>query len=315
MLPCLPSLKDTDPLTLSNFRCKFTSKWLVRSDAILGIPMTVGTKPKQSLVGIELVRLLTYEGDRIFTTDRARQLAPRVGLKDAYLVEALYHLRRNNWIVSLRRGLYALSSMVPGVAIVHEFEVAAALVSPAMISHWSALHYHGLTEQIPRDVFVLTTTDAWIPRPKQGRAARSGSGFLAGNTLYRFIQVKPDRFFGGGQRWIGEVRVSITDLERTLLDGLSMPRYCGGFAEVLHAVQVGMDRLNIELISDYAVRLGVTTAKRLGWVLESQGVPRSELAVLAELPVKGYCKLDPMGPRKGSCNSRWMVQENLPGMV
>ena len=277
--------------------------------------MTVGTKPKQSLVGIELVRLLTYEGDRIFTTDRARQLAPRVGLKDAYLVEALYHLRRNNWIVSLRRGLYALSSMVPGVAIVHEFEVAAALVSPAMISHWSALHYHGLTEQIPRDVFVLTTTDAWIPRPKQGRTARSGSGFLAGNTLYRFIQVKPDRFFGGGQRWIGEVRVSITDLERTLLDGLSMPRYCGGFSEVLHAVQVGMDRLNIELISDYAVRLGVTTAKRLGWVLESQGVPRSELAVLAELPVKGYCKLDPMGPRKGSCNSRWMVQENLPGMV
>lgn len=312
---CLSSQKDTDPLTLSNFRCKFTSKRLVRSDAILGIPMTVGTKPKQSLVGIELVRLLTYEGDRIFTTDRARQLAPRVGLKDAYLVEALYHLRRNNWIVSLRRGLYALSSMVPGVAIVHEFEVAAALVSPAMISHWSALHYHGLTEQIPRDVFVLTTTDAWIPRPKQGRAARSGSGFLAGNTLYRFIQVKPDRFFGGGQRWIGEVRVSITDLERTLLDGLSMPRYCGGFAEVLHAVQVGMDRLNIELISDYAVRLGVTTAKRLGWVLESQGVPRSELAVLAELPVKGYCKLDPTGPRKGSCNSRWMVQENLPGMV
>ena len=277
--------------------------------------MTASTKPKQSLVGIELVRLLAYEGDRIFTTDRARKLAPRVGLKDAYLVEALYHLRRNNWIVSLRRGLYALSSMVPGVVAAHEFEAAAALVSPAMISHWSALHYHGLTEQIPRDVFVLTTTDAWIPRPRTDRVERFGSGFRAGDTTYRFIQVKPDRFFGGGQRWIGEVRVAMTDLERTLLDGLSMPRYCGGFAEVLHAVQVGMDRLNIELISEYAVRLGVTTAKRLGWVLEAQGVPRSELAMLAELPIKGYRKLDPTGPRKGSCNSRWMVQENLPGMV
>lgn len=279
--------------------------------------MAVGTKPKQSLVGIELVRLLAYEGDRIFTTDRARKLAPRVGLKDAYLVEALYHLRRNNWIVPLRRGLYALSSMVPGVATAHEFEVATALVSPAMISHWSALHYHGLTEQIPRDVFILTTTDAWIPRLSKDRAKRrrSGSGFLVGDTLYRFTQVKPDRFFGGGLRWIGEVRVPITDLERTLLDGLSMPRYCGDFAEVLHAAQVGMDRLNIELISEYAVRLGVTTAKRLGWVLESQGVPRSELAVLAKLPIKGYCKLDPTGPRKGSCNSRWMIQENLPGMV
>ena len=45
--------------------------------------MTTGTKPKRSLVGIELVRLLAYEGDRIFTTDRARDLTPRVGLKDS----------------------------------------------------------------------------------------------------------------------------------------------------------------------------------------------------------------------------------------
>ena len=277
--------------------------------------MPAGTKPKQSLVGIELVRLLAYEGDRIFTIDRARELAPRVGLKDAYLVEALHHLRRNNWIVSLRRGLYALSSTVPGVAAAHEFEVAMALVTPAMISHWSALHHHGLTEQIPRDVFVLTTTDASVPRSRKDRAERFGGGFLAGDTKYRFVQVKPDRFFGGEQRWIGEARVAMTDLERTLLDGLSRPRHCGGFAEVLHAIQVAMDRLNIELITSYAIRLGAPTVKRLGWMLDTLDVPGSELARLAALPIKGYCKLDPTGPRKGSCNSRWMVQENLPGMV
>ena len=62
--------------------------------------MTASTKPKQSLVGIELVRLLAYEGDRVFTTGRARELAPRVGLNDTYVAESLYHLRRNNWIVS-----------------------------------------------------------------------------------------------------------------------------------------------------------------------------------------------------------------------
>ena len=47
--------------------------------------MTTTTKPKRSLAGIELVRLLAYEGDRIFTTDRARELAPRAGLRDDYL--------------------------------------------------------------------------------------------------------------------------------------------------------------------------------------------------------------------------------------
>ena len=263
-----------------------------------------------------MVRLLAYEGDRIFTTDRARELAPRVGLKDAYLAEALYHLRKNNWIVSLRRGLYALSPTVPGVVAAHEFEVAMALVDPATISHWSALHYHGLTEQIPRDVFVLTTTDAWIPRPRKDEpGSRPRAGFPVGDTRYRFIQVKSDRFFGGEKVWIGEARVSITDLERTLLDGLSMPQQCGGFAEVLHALRVGMDRLNTERIIEYAIRLGVTTAKRLGWALESLGVPRSELEELVGLPIRGYRKLDPTGPRRGPCNGRWMVQENLPGMV
>ena len=108
--------------------------------------MSANTKLKRSLVGVALVRLIVHEGDRVFTANRARELAPRVGLNDSYLYEALYHLRKNGWIVSLRRGLYAVSSTVPGVMFAHEFEIAMALTSPAAISHWSAMHYHGLTE-------------------------------------------------------------------------------------------------------------------------------------------------------------------------
>ena len=63
--------------------------------------MATLTKPKRSMAGIELVRLLAYEGDRIFTTDRARELAPRAGLSDDYVLEALHHLRRNDWIVTV----------------------------------------------------------------------------------------------------------------------------------------------------------------------------------------------------------------------
>ena len=277
--------------------------------------MTANTKPKQSLVGIELVRLLAYEGDRIFTTDRARELAPRVGLKDAYVAESLYHLRRNNWIVSLRRGLYALSATVPGVAAAHEFEIAMALVDPATISHWSAFQHHGLTEQVPRDVFVLTTKGTWIPRSRESKQRRPSGSYVVGDTAYRFIQVKCDRFFGVEKVWVGDARVSVTDLERTLLDGLSMPQHCGDFAEVIHAFQVAKGQLDSRRITEYAVRLGVTTAKRLGWMLEALGVSSLELESLAALPIKGYRKLDPTGPRKGPCDSRWMVQENLPGMV
>ena len=107
--------------------------------------------------GTELVRRLAERGERIFTVKEAGQVASKVGLSAGYLHEGLHHLARSGWIVRLRKGLYALSGAVPGASPVHEFEIAMALVKPSAISHWSVLSHHGLTEQVPRKVFVLTT--------------------------------------------------------------------------------------------------------------------------------------------------------------
>jgi len=85
----------------------------------------------------ELVRALAAEGDRVFTVDRARELAPQAGLSASYLRQALHHLARSGWLVRLRKGLYTLSAATPGAIPAHEFEIAMALVHPAAISHWS----------------------------------------------------------------------------------------------------------------------------------------------------------------------------------
>jgi predicted transcriptional regulator of viral defense system len=112
-----------------------------------------------------------------------------------------------------------------------------ALADPAAVSHWSALNHHGLTEQAPRKAFVLTTIETAVPRARGAKAKQARGGYPVDGMVYQFIQVKPERFFGTGKVWIGEARVTITDPERTLLDGLSMPQYCGDFAEVLHAFE------------------------------------------------------------------------------
>jgi predicted transcriptional regulator of viral defense system len=265
--------------------------------------------------GVEMVRKLTAEGDRIFTMERARQLAPSIGLSEGYLRQALHYLTRSGWLVRLRKGLYAISPTVPGMTPAHEFEIAMALVSPAAISHWSALHHHGLTEQAPRKVFVLTTAGRSVPRVKNAKVRHRNEGYPVGGVVYQFIQIKPERFFGTEKVWVGDTRVIITDPERTLLDGLSTPQYCGDFAEVLHAFDVMGDRLDIERIIDYALKLDAATVKRLGWVLEKLGIAPKRLDSLAKLPIKGYRTLDSTGPRKGPCNRRWMIQENLPGKI
>ena len=265
-------------------------------------------------LGVELVRKLAAEGDRIFTNDRARELAPAVGLSEGYLRQALHHLATSGWIVRLRYGLYAISSTVPGMPPIHELDVAMHLVHPAAISHWSALHYHGLTEQIPRMIYV-TTSSISIPRLRESKTEAAKAGYPIGNLFYRFIQVKPTKFFGTEKIWCGDARITMTDPERTLLDGLAMPQLCGDFAEVLHAFETRGDKLDVERITGYALKLDAATAKRLGWLLERNGVDTARLSPLAEIPIKGYRILDSTGPRKGPCNRRWMIQENLPGRL
>ena len=96
-------------------------------------------------------------------------------------------------------------------------------------------------------------------------------------------------------------------MERTLLDGLAMPRHCGGFAEVLHGFDVGIEQVDIERLADYASRMDTSAAKRLGWVLESHGIDGPIMDRLASLPIKGWRKLDPSGPKRGRHSRRWML--------
>ena len=261
-------------------------------------------RPKRSDAGVDLVRHLVSEGLKIFTLDQARKGARHVGLQAGYLVESLHHLERQGWIVRLKRGLYAVSSSVPGVAPVHEFEIAMALAKPAAISHWSALHHHGLTDQVPRTVFVLTPATRFI--------SRMGTT-TSGAPQFQFVSIKEEWFFGTQNIWISDSRVSITDPERTLLDGLARPRYCGDLAEVLHAFETRGDRLDVKKIVGYALKLDAAMAKRLGWVLEQRGAPPDALEALRKVPVRGYRKLDPSSPAHGPYIRQWMIQENLPG--
>ena len=264
---------------------------------------------------MRLIRALTAEGYRVFTVDQARKFSASSGVSESYLLQALHHLTNSGWLVRLYKGLYALSTDTSGAAHTHEFEIAMALAPQGAISHWSAMHQHGMTEQVPRRVFVLTPIDAPISRSRSWNPRGGGSRVHVGEIVYQFVQVRSQRFFGTQKVWLGEARITITDPERTLLDGLMKPKYCGDFAEVLHAFEVRHRQIDLNRIVEYALRLGAATAKRLGWVLEHQGVTPSRLESLVKVPIKGYRTLDPSGPRKGACNSRWMIQENLPGKV
>jgi len=193
----------------------------------------------------------------------------------------------------------------------HEFEIAMTLVNPAAISHWSALHFHGMTEQSPQRVFITTTQVISPVAASKSKGSRRNSGVEINGVIYEFIRTKPDRFFGSKEYWVGEVKVTITDPERTMIDGLVTPGYFGDWAEVYSSLNTHISKLDLQKMVDYAIRLGeAAVAKRLGWLLERLGADNAILQKLESVPINGYRVMDPSGPRNGHCNKRWMIQEN-----
>jgi predicted transcriptional regulator of viral defense system len=253
---------------------------------------------KRSIVGIQLLRSLATSGLKIFTIEQARITAQKLGLNPNYVVEALYHLHKGAWVKRLKRSVYALSAESGFGEPPHEFEIAMALVIPCAISHWTAMHYHHMTQQTPNIVFAITPSSTSIPR-------------LIPKNKFRFIKIKKEFFFGMEKVWVGQSQIQITDPERTLLCGLMSPQYCGDFQEVLHAFKVYTSQLNVDRIIQYALKLDQSTIKRLGWVLEKLGVEEVRLKNLLFFPVKGYRKLDSTGPMRGPYNKKWMIQENI----
>jgi len=278
--------------------------------------MNARNNQKHTRIGIEMVRKLFEEGKRIFTIADVRKAASYCGMADNYVVEALHHLSNTGWLTRLKRGLYVISSSFPGMTPIHEFEIAMALVQPSAISHWSALHFHGMTEQIPQRVYITTTQTVPISRAVKTRN-KSQRSFIReiNGILYEFIKIKPERFFGIKGFWVGEVKVTITDPERTLIDGLISPKHFGGWAEIYSVFESHISSLDLTKMIDYSLQLDAVIAKRLGWVMEKVGVEDTILQKLEDVPIKGYRVLDSTGPRKGTCNKKWMIQENLLGRM
>lgn len=53
-------------------------------------------------------------------------------------------------------------------------------------------------------------------------------------TEFRFVRSKLKDLFGITEMWVDKSeKIRVSDLERTLLDGLKQPAYCGGFKVVL----------------------------------------------------------------------------------
>jgi predicted transcriptional regulator of viral defense system len=213
------------------------------------------------------------------------------------------NLAKKKWIIVIKRGVYLIVPLSAGTKsqyTEHEFIIASHLASPYYISYWSALNFHGFTEQTPFSVFVATT------RRIHNREVL--------NVKYNFVTLSKRKFFGFEPTVVGTYKVNVSNREKTLADALDHPEYCGGVLEVAKSLLNAERKVSMGRIVSYAERMRNTAIlKRLGYLIESLELnAESEiLSMMRAMISPGMSTLDPTRPKTGTYNTRWNLLVNI----
>jgi predicted transcriptional regulator of viral defense system len=249
-----------------------------------------------------LVAILHERGRTLFTHAEVEEITDLSAKSARNLVAGLVN---RGLATRLKPGLFILVPFELGREreyLGNPYVVARELAdtSEYYVSHASAMDLHQMVTQPQLAVFV-TSPKAIRPRTVLG-------------TEFRFVRCKREDLFGIIELWATKTeRVRVSDLERTVIDGLKQPEHCGGLTEVAKGFWMRRDAIAVPKLVDYALRLGVgAVVRRLGFLLQTFEVdaPAEIERLRAELTAT-YAPLDPLMPAEGPWNARWRVRVNI----
>jgi len=240
-------------------------------------------------------------GKTAFTIGTAASL---MGVSHTQAASILHAAAKRGLVTPVKRGLYNLVPFELGSATFH-LDNRYVLVreslgdKPYFFSYASALDIHGLATQPSFDVYVTYS----VRRKNMN----------IGGSMTHIVYMPPSRFYGQQELQVGGARVMVSDVERTLVDAVAIPGYCGGLIEAAKAFFMAKPRLNSSKLIEYAQRYKKwSVLRRTGYLLEIfELVPRSTLENLARTLPRGYSRLDPDLPKDGLSNSKWGLTLNV----
>jgi len=268
----------------------------------------IRTKASRSRLGAPLANALSLLASKGKTLFAAEDFAKAIGRPEERIYRILSKLTSGGWITRLAKGEYLIVPLEAGPESAWTEDamlIACHLASPAAVGYWSACHYWNWTEQLSRTVFVQTTQ-------KKFSNTRAVSG-----VTYRFVTIRPEKFFGVIERTAGQGRFTITDREKTLVDALDRPDLCGGIRQVMEMLPEAEVEWN--KVEAYIEKMGSGAIyKRLGFLVESLGEKvkvsgrERRLSAWRSRLTGGYAPLAPGSSISGPINSRWRLRVNVP---
>jgi predicted transcriptional regulator of viral defense system len=244
--------------------------------------MTEITAPRLPQGRAQLIQVLAASGDVIHISDVTKALA--VSRVDA--AKRLARWREQGWVSRVGRGAYvpaSIDTLGSERVLDDAWVLVPALFAPAYIGGRTAAEHWDLTEQIFKDVVVITGQAI-----REKRQERQGFQFT---LKHRNV----DQIFGTKSVWRHHTKVPISDAHRTIVDMLDDPALGGGIQHVsdcLNAYFKRADRDDQKLI-DYGARLGNGAVfKRLGFLAERHQIGGKLAEQCSVRLTTGNAKLD-----------------------
>jgi predicted transcriptional regulator of viral defense system len=153
----------------------------------------------------------------VFSIEDVKKLRNN-NVKTAYSL--LDRLMKKDWVRKIRKEIYSCVNPATGQVIASRYQIASAVTDTAYISHHSAFEFYGLANQVYYIVYISSETKF--------------RDFEFENITYKYVHSKSK---------IGVVEpkntpgVTVTDLERTVIDNIKDFKKIGGIEELLNCLE------------------------------------------------------------------------------
>jgi len=267
--------------------------------------MRQSIKKSIKTLGSQAAKFVTTLHERNQTLFGVADVKTITGLTDTSARSFVRTLVERGLVTRLKPGLFILVPFEMGKD--KEFAGDPYLVASVLaggksyyLSHGTAMEIHQMVTQ-PQLVVYVSTSE------------RLQSRLIMG-TEFRFITCKKKALFGITDYWVTKQKtVKVSDIERTVIDGLRQPQYCGGLTEVAKGLWIQREKVSPERLMRYAIRLNVgAVIRRLGFLLELYEMATGEISkALTKRLTLTYVPLDPALPSRGKYLHRWRLRLNV----
>ncbi|OFY92146.1 MAG: hypothetical protein A3K10_10535 [Bacteroidetes bacterium RIFCSPLOWO2_12_FULL_31_6] len=240
----------------------------------------------------EQIKLLQYLDAYEISYFSIPQLQQQYGNVKVTINELVENLYQKDFLTRVERGIYAKSTFNNVAAL------ALFIAKKGSVAYWSALHHHGLTERFPNTQFIKTP-------------CRKRNTTILGTTV-KYVSVQPKKCIGEITQGYGDNKITLTNIETTLIDCFDQPRYAGDFENLIKAFAKASLSAQ-KLISYTKAYNNMALTKRLGYLASLfHPIKLKTFTNYAQTQTnKKYNLLDAGGIEKGAFNSQWKLRLNV----